>query len=288
MTIHQKRFEHPEKWRETCDPFKLDYHSFRPTEILGYPHAGNDVFHVRGIFEGKEITAYIKVSRQQNAAIQNEVSILRQLDLPNVPRVIDFGFQNTPYLVTSEMPGKRLSVIVSESGATEALSYMEEYGGMLGRIHAMNIQATPVSDRKFFHAPTDETLEKLGLQYLKEYFMDAPKESATVFCHGDFHYANILWQNHHISGILDFELSGFGNRDFDIAWALLLRPGQRFLKTKEEQQRFLKGYGKLGFFDERAVKYYMAQSYVHFMLFSGRDTDYMEYAINWLSENCKR
>ncbi|MCH5278924.1 MAG: aminoglycoside phosphotransferase family protein [Christensenellaceae bacterium] len=288
MTANQAQFEHPKKWRETCDPFKLDYHCFRPTEILGYPHAGNDVFHVKGIHDGKEMTAYVKAARQQNAAIQNEVSILRQIDLPYVPRVIDFGFQDTPFLVTAEMPGKRLSVIVSENKDCEALSYMEEYGETLGRIHSMNIKSIPVSDRKFFHAPTDEILEKLGLQYLKEYFMDAPKESTTVFCHGDFHYANILWENHHISGILDFELSGYGNRDFDIAWALLLRPGQNFLKTEEERQRFLEGYGKLGLFDERAVKYYMAQSYVHFMLFSSNDTDYMEYARNWLLKNCKR
>lgn len=31
---------HPAKWRETIDPFELDYHHFRLTEILGYPHAG--------------------------------------------------------------------------------------------------------------------------------------------------------------------------------------------------------------------------------------------------------
>ncbi|MGN1020319.1 MAG: hypothetical protein ACI4O7_08075 [Aristaeellaceae bacterium] len=37
---------HPEKWRETADPFQLPYRRFRVTEVLGYPHAGNDVFHV--------------------------------------------------------------------------------------------------------------------------------------------------------------------------------------------------------------------------------------------------
>ena len=44
---------YPEKWRETCDPFALAYHEFRPTEVLGYPHAGNDVFRMRGEWEGR-------------------------------------------------------------------------------------------------------------------------------------------------------------------------------------------------------------------------------------------
>ena len=65
------QFKHPEKWRETIDPFRLNYHSFRLLEVLGYPHAGNDVFHVRGIYQNEEITAYLKVARQKGAAIEN-------------------------------------------------------------------------------------------------------------------------------------------------------------------------------------------------------------------------
>ena len=79
----------------------------------------------------------------------------------------------------------------------------------------------------------------------------------TVFCYGDFHYANVLWKDHHISAILDFELAGYGSRDFDIAWALFLRPGQKFLKTDEELERFLRGYQKYGDCNVEAVKYYM-------------------------------
>ena len=34
----------PKKWRETIDPFELKFTNFILKEILGYPHAGNDVF----------------------------------------------------------------------------------------------------------------------------------------------------------------------------------------------------------------------------------------------------
>lgn len=278
--------KHPQKWRETCDPFALRYHTFQPTEILGYPHAGNDVFHAKGLYEGKEITAYVKVARQKGAAIAHEVEILRQLDFPHIPRVIDCDFSVVPFSVTAEMPGRRLSVIVGDNQDMASLSYMEEYGGTLAKIHSIKPAAGPVADRKFFHRPPQELLEKLDLLFLKSYFDRPPAEGTTVFCHGDFHYANILWEGHHISSILDFELSGYGSRDFDIAWALILRPGQKFLKTAEERQRFLAGYSKYGQYDARAVQYYMAQIYVYFLEFSGNDADYCNYVRVWLAENC--
>lgn len=37
---------HPDKWSETIDPFTLPFSNFYLVTILGYPHAGNDVFHV--------------------------------------------------------------------------------------------------------------------------------------------------------------------------------------------------------------------------------------------------
>lgn len=73
------------KWRETCDPFALNFTRFRLTEVLGYPHAGNDVFHVRGLLDGREATAYLKVARQPGADIEREIALLAQLCEPIYP-----------------------------------------------------------------------------------------------------------------------------------------------------------------------------------------------------------
>ena len=128
MKSQEKRVvKHPDKWRETIDPFSLAYKSFHPIEILGYPHAGNDVFHARGIYKGKEVRAYIKAARQKGAAIENEVAILSQLHSPIYPTVLDCGFAGTPFSVTLELPGERLSTIVGENETLESLSFMEEY-----------------------------------------------------------------------------------------------------------------------------------------------------------------
>ena len=274
----------PEKWRETCDPFSLPHKNFRPTEILGYPHAGNDVFRMKGIFNEEEITAYVKVARQKGADIENEADILSRLDFPHLPKVIDFCLGEKTFSVTKEIIGERLSVIVGENKNLESLAYMEEYGRTLAEIHSIKIEANPVKERRFFSAPSDEVLEKAGVLFLKDFYKNPPKEEKKCFCHGDFHYANILWNNGHISGILDFELSGIGNRDFDIAWALIRRPGQKFLKTEEEINAFLLGYKKIGEYNPDAVRFYMAQIYPYFLSFSQNDEEYCSFVKDWLKK----
>ena len=141
--------------------------------------------------------------------------------------------------------------------------------------------------RQFFYRPSAEMLKKQNLTFLSDYFSREPEPSEIVFCHGDFHYANVLWQDHRISAVLDFELAGYGSRDFDIAWALFRRPGQKFLKTEAERDLFLKGYQTYGTYHAEAVRYYMAQCYVYFLCFSGDDPEYCQYVRNWLTEYCK-
>lgn len=140
---------YPEKWRETCDPFALAYHEFRPTDVLGYPHAGNDVFRMRGEWEGREVTAYVKVARQESANLANEVNILSQLDAPIFPRVLDCDREGFRFSVTKERPGERLSMIVGDNEDGAALSYMEEYGEALARLHAQTLKAGPRAEQRF-------------------------------------------------------------------------------------------------------------------------------------------
>lgn len=81
---------HPAKWRETIDPFELEYHHFGLTEILGYPHTGNDVFHAKGIYQQQETEVYIKVARQQGADIRREIDTILKLNLELAPEIIDY------------------------------------------------------------------------------------------------------------------------------------------------------------------------------------------------------
>ncbi len=279
--------KYPDKWRETIDPFTLPYNSFKLKEVMGYPHAGNDVFYVRGIHDGKEVTAFIKAARQKGSDICREIEAVRKLKLELAPQIIDCDSEGGSFIVTLEKPGRRLSAIVGDNKAMESMDYMFEYGKTLAQLHTTDISIGTVKDRRFFHVPSQAYLEKQGLDFVHSYLTEnVPKKINTCFCHGDFHYANVLWENGKMSAILDFELSGMGNREFDIAWALCLRPGQRFLNTKAEISHFLEGYESRGEFDLDSVKYYMMQIYSYFYTFEGNESEYLEYIMQEFKNLC--
>lgn len=261
--------EFPKKWRETIDPFKLKYNNFTLKEILGYPHAGNDVFYVKGIYKNKEIYAFIKINRQKGADVKNEIEVLNKINLENTPQIIDYDEEKT-FRVSIALNGERLSTILGDNSNLESLQYLEKYGRKLGEIHLIDDNFENVKDRRFFHVPPmsyfeDNNLDLSIYDYLNN---NKPEKINYCFCHGDFHYANILWDNKNISGVLDFELSGKGNKEFDIAWAIIIRQGQKFLKTEEEVEKFLEGYNSVNFCNYNYVKYYMILIYVWFYEFS--------------------
>ena len=76
---------HPNKWRETQDPYLLKYKNFRLLNIIGYPYAGNDVFYANGIYNNTLTDVYIKIARQNGADIENEVNIINKLKWNQMP-----------------------------------------------------------------------------------------------------------------------------------------------------------------------------------------------------------
>lgn len=277
----------PPKWRETCDPFALSYRAFRPEHILGYPHARNDVFHMLGQLRGERVEAYVKAARWPDSAVAHEAALLKQLDLPELPRLIDGGDTPAAFSVTLAMPGERLSVILGDNDGLPSVDYMASWGETLARLHSLTPDCPAQADRRFRHGPDGETLDRLGLGGLRDFFANPPAERKCVFCHGDFHYANVLFQGKWVSAVLDLELAGYGDRDADIAWALFLRPGQRFLRTQAEVNEFLEGYAHQGECNPEAVRFHMARYLVHFLDMCGRDEEYAAYIHTWLRENCR-
>ncbi len=233
----------PTKWRETIDPFSIKFTRFTLSEVLGYPHAANDVFYVRGILEDKPVTAFLKVERHVDANVENELQILRQIPFPFVPKVLDSSLKPPKFILTEELPGERLSVIVGENKHQESYPYLSEFGKALVAFHQLRITCEDVRDRRVFHPKPKTFFETHDLLNVHHYLEShQPAQINTCFVHGDFHYANLLWQNGKISAVLDYELSGIGNREFDIAWTCFLRPGQNFLNTRDEVELFLEGY----------------------------------------------
>ena len=273
----------PGKWRETIDPFKLKFNNFKLIEVLGYPHAGNDVFYAKGIYNGKEEFVFIKVNRQRGADVKNEILTLKKIALDSTPIIIDYDDEMT-YRVSIALKGKRLSTILGTNDNLESLDYLEKYGKKLAEIHNIIGEFNEVKDRRFFHIPPKEYFEKNNLDIsLFEYLRNnKPQNINYCFCHGDFHYANILWEEKEISGILDFELSGIGNKEFDIAWAIILRQDQKFLREPIELEAFFNGYKSINTFNQKYVKYYMILIYIWFYEFS--DNDHKQVIVNEINK----
>jgi len=279
--------KHPEKWRDTEDPYSLPYKNFSLLEVIGYPHAGNDVFQVKGIYEQREIEAYVKVARQLGADIENEINTINAIDCELAPLIIDYDEEKKHFCVSVAKQGERLSIIVGVNSNYTSLDYLYEYGQTLAKLHAQEGTFSEVKDRRFFHIPKKQYFSEHDIEFVYDYLIsNQPQTINKCFCHGDFHYANILWDGGHLSAILDFELSGTGNREYDIAWALILRPGQRFLNTAEEIDLFRAGYSSLSEANWSYVNYYMVQIYFYFYRSCGDTPGYREYITEFFREHC--
>ena len=280
--------KHPEKWRETIDPFSLPYNHFTLNEVFGYPHAGNDVFQANGIYNNQKVAVFIKAARQRGADLKREIETISQLGWSILPQIIDYDEEQALFVVTLAKDGERLSTILGDNANHESWDYLYEYGQTLARLHQTVGEFPDVKDRIYFHIPAQEYLERKGLRFVYDFLIThQPKDVHRCFCHGDFHYANILWKEKHISAILDFELSGMGNREFDMAWALIQRPGQRFLNTSEEIEQFLDGYRSVASFSMNHLKYYMVLIYSRFYDYGKHCDGYQNYVMDILCSLCQ-
>ena len=92
----------------------------------------------------------------------------------------------------------------------------------------------------------------------------------------------MLFRYGKINGIIDYEYSGKGLKEQDIAWAIVLRPGQKFMNTKEEINAFLEGYKSIGTYDKEKLKWCLVNGYIHFYLMNKNNHDYRKSVINLL------
>ena len=269
----------PDKWKETIDPYSIKFNKFKLVEVLGYPHARNDVFYCKGVCQDEKIYCFIKYASTKETDIKREYeNILRVEHFISVtPKIIDYD-KSGKFIVTREIEGERLSYILSQNPEENSMDYMFEYGKALAQIHKIELNCEEVKHRKFFDIPSEEYLKENEIAFIYDYLKDnEPKTINKCFCHGDFHYANILWREKKLVGVLDWELSGIGNKEFDIAWAIINRPSQKFLKTEEEVQEFLRGYERENCCEIEKVKYYMILIYSYFISVDDKNKEYKDF-----------
>ena len=227
----------------------------------------------------------MKVARSKAANLKNEVEIIQKINLKGAPKVLEFKADK--FVITKEIKGRKLSTIVGKNKDLKSLDYIDIWGEQLSAIHQIKGDFNEVRDRKFFHIPSIDYFRDNNIAFVYDYLItNAHTSTNKCFTHGDFHHANILWRGHKIVGILDFEYSGMGIKEFDIAWAIIRRPHQKFMKTEEEVNKFLEGYSRLGTYDIDSVRYYMLVIYSYFYTI-GTDEEYKRYVYEYLKEHAK-
>lgn len=268
------------KYRElTIDLFSIQYKNIKLKKIISYPPAGNDVVEAIADIKNKEENVYIKFERSKMANFETEYKHLKLLSDINIfPKVIEFGSVNDKkYIILEKIEGNRLSDIFKQDRKDKE-TYLKEYGKTLSQIH--NIQnrgfdkafQRPINEVPKNYKNSDEFSGKI-IKYLEENKIE--KDNKT-FIHGDFHYANVLFKNQKVNGIIDLEYSGLGFKEQDIAWALILRPGQKFMDNIDDINLFLEGYRSKSDFEYDKFKWCYINGSIHFYLMNYENEEYKQ------------
>lgn len=268
------------KYRElTIDLFSIQYKNIKLKKIISYPPAGNDVVEAIVDIKNKEENVYIKFERSKMANFETEYKHLKLLSDINIfPKVIEFGSVNDKkYIILEKIEGNRLSDIFKQDKKDKE-AYLKEYGKTLSQIHNIKNRGfdkafqRPINEVPKNYKNSDEFSEKI-IKYLEENKIE--KDNKT-FIHGDFHYANVLFKNKKVNGIIDLEYSGLGFKEQDIAWALILRPGQKFMDNIDDINLFLEGYRSKSNFEYDKFKWCYINGSIHFYLMNYENEEYKQ------------
>lgn len=285
-----------EKWRElNIDPQDINFKKIKIKKQISFPHCGNDVIECKcEINNSSVINAFVKIERSTKAAFQTEINHLKILIenkyYKKLPKIIEDGeVEDKKYIVLEKIHGHRLSDILLEINDQQLKNdYLVKYGKELAKIHNIpNKLFSDAKQRSINNYPSKEKYKKFDSTislYINYLIKEKPEINYDTFIHGDFHYGNILWKNKNISGVLDWEYSGKGFKEQDIAWACILRSTQHFMDTTNDIKCFLEGYSLIGNFDKSKLKWCLINGYCHFYLMNKEEKTYRNKIRNLLFE----
>lgn len=283
-----------QKWRDLIiNPFNIKFNCIKINRIISYPPAGNDVVECLCEINGDVKNIFIKIERSKVCDFTTEVNNLNYLKSNNyysrIPNVFESGiYDGRRYIVLSKIEGKRLSDILNYDN-----NYKEEllfrYGQELSKIHRIPTDNLNIAKQRVINNCPNKGVypclyEEVEISKYIEFLKNNDfNKDFTTFIHGDFHYGNILWLDNCVNGVIDWEYSGVGFKEQDIAWALILRPGQKFMDKKVDIQKFLSGYSCEGKYDKKKLKWCLINGYCHFYLMNKNNSEYRDKVLELLS-----
>ncbi len=221
------------------------------------------LFCFRGEEQGRQGKYFLKYTDLHGVDIAHEAEILKPLQqdpLAMAPRLVEVEAENA-FLVTAQMEGVSLSEDIQATGLP-TLDYCYELGRTLARVHQIGSELPEGVYTRFHDIPRLSFNDRYQRYPIATWLENhKPDHINRCFIHGDFQLNNILWRDGKVCGILDWELAGMGNREWDIAFAMIQRPMQKILRSDEDREKFLEGYGSLQEYERDLVGYYKMMIY---------------------------
>lgn len=281
-----------EKWRDLLiDPLNIEFKNVKLIDMYSYPGAQNDVIECNCIYNNEKIKCFVKIERSKMACFSEEIKNINMLCKKNLydkcPKILESGaVNNKNYIVLKKIEGLKLSEIFKQNKKIDIKKYLINYGRELAIIHKIPMEGFETAKQRIINDIPNQKDYKVFdnkiIKYINILLETKQEYKMDTFIHGDFHYANILWNNNDITGVLDFEYSGIGFKEQDIAWAIVLRPGQKFLDNIDDINTFLSGYKQINSYNGKLLKWCLINAYCHFYVMNS-DSDYKRKIIKLLN-----
>lgn len=279
------------KWRDLeINPKDINTKLGKITKIINYYPAGNDVIEcvIENNNEKRNVVLKIERSRVSDFVQEKEnITILQKNKYyEKVPKVLDLvKHQNKNCLFLEKRTGNKLSEILKKDNSKKE-DYLHKYGKELAIIHQIPKSQFKDSYQRDINRIVKTEIKELQpyVRYLSKNQIEANKDT---FIHGDFHYGNILWYKGKISTVLDFEYSGKGFKEQDIAWATVLRPGQEFMDNVNDIKIFLSGYKEELSFNFDTYLWCLINCYCHFYNMNSNNKEYCAKILELLEQISK-
>ncbi|MFC4945542.1 phosphotransferase family protein [Pseudonocardia sp. GCM10023141] len=143
-----------------------------------------------------------------------------------VPRLVDHGVFDTPYLITEHVDGETIArkLLREERYAAARAGLAAEMGRTLARIHSVPLTAVPGLPSgdpvEQLRQTADEVGEPLPTVEIALRWLDQnrPEPVPAALVHGDFRNGNLIVDERGIRAVLDWELAHRGDPREDLGW----------------------------------------------------------------------
>lgn len=201
------------------------------------------------------------------------------------------------FIIMSKIPGENGEIAVNESNIKEILYQM---GENLGLLHTNRKEGTPGHKERLRKKVVQlsnilkEDQTDIGEEY--EFLQKACNQCANLidklsfddvifgYGHGDFGFQNIMVQDNILTGIFDFEMSGYTNTELD----LIQIYRKHLYANPESEKAFFGGYCNYmllpkGFNDRKNI-YMMLESIINCSWSFNKNRDYYNDNIKFLEK----